>query len=56
MAIAGVVGIGLGELDDQTPCILIMVVEETEALSQMLPSEIEGHPVRLLESGEIKPM
>lgn len=27
MTIAGVTGVGLGELEDKTPCILILVIE-----------------------------
>ena len=56
MKIEGVTGIMIGETEDQTPCILIMIVEESEQLRSKLPITIEGHPVRLEVSGEIKPM
>lgn len=56
MTIAGVTGVGLGELEDKTPCILILVIEKTEELRQMIPETLEGHPVSLLETGEIKSM
>ncbi|HEX9749834.1 MAG TPA: hypothetical protein VGB22_00905 [candidate division Zixibacteria bacterium] len=56
MSIVGVTGVAIGELDDGTPCILVLVFEQTDELERKIPRELEGHPVRLLESGEIKPM
>ncbi len=56
MAIDGVVGVGLGELDDKTPCIIIMVIMINAELTQQLPTIIEGFPVKIIESGVIKPM
>lgn len=56
MSIPGVVGVAVGELDDKTPCILVLVVEESEEISRRIPKKLEGHPVRLFVSGEIKPM
>lgn len=56
MTIEGVTGVGLGELEDKTPCIIVLIVEKTEELSEKIPSTLEGHPVSLLVSGEIKPM
>jgi hypothetical protein len=56
MAIPGVTGVAIGQLEDKTPCILVLVIEETEEISRRVPRTLEGHPVRLLVSGEIKPM
>ena len=56
MAIEGVTGVAVGALDDGTPSILILIMEESDELAQSLPSVLEGHPVRTLVSGEIKPM
>jgi len=56
MAIEGVTGVAVGALDDGTPSILILIMEESDELAQLLPSVLEGHPVRTLVSGEIKPM
>lgn len=56
MKIEGVVGVAIGELEDHTPCILVLIVEESEILREKLPTELEGHPVSLLVSGEFKPM
>jgi len=56
MALEGVVGVAIGELDDHTPCIVIYVAEMTEALRVALPKSLEGHPVRVEVSGEIRPL
>lgn len=56
MAIPGVTGVALGKLEDDTPCILVLVEEETDDLKKRIPAALEGHPVRILESGLIKPL
>lgn len=56
MAIPGVTGVAIGELEDHTPCILVLVEEETDELARKIPKVLEGHPVRLLVSGKIVPM
>jgi hypothetical protein len=56
MALDGVVGVAIGELDDHTPCIVVYVVEMTETLRAALPKTLEGHPVRVEVSGEIRPL
>ncbi len=56
MAIPGVVGVAIGETEDKTPCILVLVAEETSDIKGKIPKVLEGHPVRLLVTGEIKPM
>lgn len=57
MAIAGVAGLYVGVLDDEvTPCIKIMVVEKTAALEKVLPKSLDGYPVVIVETGEIKPL
>ena len=56
MSIPGVVGVAVGELDDKTPCILVLVVEESDEINRKVPKKLEGHPVRLFVSGEIRPM
>ncbi len=56
MAIPGVVGVYLGALDDGTPFIGVMVVERTPELARRIPKEIEGHPVRIDVTGEIRPL
>jgi hypothetical protein len=53
MSIPGVVGTGQGICDDK-PCIKIFVIEKTPALTQQIPKIIEGFPVDLEESGEVR--
>jgi len=56
LAIAGVVGVSVGLLpDDTTPCLQVMVVKESEELRKKIPKTIEGYPVRIEESGVIRP-
>ena len=56
MATPGVTGVAIGELEDGTPCIMVLVAKLTDEMSRTLPKSLEGHPVLLVESGEIKPM
>ena len=56
MALAGVAGTYQGALDDGSPCIAIMVVTLTPALRDSLPKTLEGWPVRVEETGEIRPL
>ncbi|MDI6767073.1 MAG: hypothetical protein QME52_09655 [Bacteroidota bacterium] len=56
MKLPGVVGVYVGELDDGTPCIGVMVDILNTDLENKIPKAIEGHPVRIDETGEIKPM
>ena len=56
MAIPGVVGVAIGALNDGTPYIRVLVVEKTDEIDREIPTTLEGHPVRVEVSGEIKPM
>jgi hypothetical protein len=56
MAIPDVAGVAVGALDDGTPCILVLVVQETKEIRRRVPKTLEGHPVSIFVSGEIKPM
>jgi len=56
MAISGVVGLFVGETEEKIPCIRVMVVKKTAELEKKIPSKIEGHPVIIDETGEIKPL
>ena len=53
MSIPGVVGTAIGELKGK-PCIKILVVQKTEELTKKIPSQVEGFPVILEETGEIR--
>ena len=56
MAIPGVVAVAIGQLDDETPCIKVYVIEQTDELDRRIPKSLEDHPVVVEVSGEIKPM
>ena len=49
----GVVGTGQG-LCQGAPCIKIYVAKKTPELLAQLPATIAGHPVMIVETGEIK--
>ena len=53
LAIPGVVGIGQG-ISQGKPCFRIYVDKLTPELSAKIPREIEGYPVVILQTGEIK--
>lgn len=54
MALPGVEGIGESALDDGRPCVLIFVVALTPELRRDLPPLLDGYPVLVEESGEIR--
>ena len=57
LAIPGVVGVYVGLLPDgKTPCLKVMVIQETEYLKRRIPKSIEGFPVLVEESGVIRPL
>jgi len=56
MALSGVVGIYIGETEDGRVCIKVMVREKTDELEQKIPKTLEGYPVLIDVTGEIKPM
>jgi hypothetical protein len=56
MAIPGVVGLYHGEDEEGRTCLKVMVKERTPELERRLPKRIEGYPVVIEETGEIRPM
>jgi len=56
MEIPGVTGVAVGETDEGIPCILILILEDSDEIKNELPKELEGHPVRTMVTGEIVPM
>lgn len=56
MSIPGVTAVAIGELADGTPCIKVYVVKKSKQLAEKIPARLEGHPIEIEESGEIKPM
>ncbi len=53
MSIPGVVGTAIGEFDGK-PCIKVLVVKKTQELTKVIPSRVEGFPVVIQETGEIR--
>ena len=53
MALPGVVGTAQGEADGK-PCVLVLVIEKTEHLVEAIPDSIDGYPILLHETGEIR--
>jgi len=53
MSIPGVVGTGQS-LCDGKPCIKVYVVNKTPELEKQIPQTLEGYPVVIEETGEIR--
>ena len=56
MSIPGVVGVYTGALENGSPCIVVMVKKKTPELEKQIPTTLEGYPVTIDETGEIRPM
>jgi hypothetical protein len=53
MAIPGVVGVGRGEKNG-APTVYVMVERMTDSIRAALPDSVEGYPVQVNVTGEIK--
>ena len=53
LSIPGVVGTGIGDCGGK-PCIKVFVQRKTPALVQRIPAALEGFPVAVEETGEIR--
>jgi hypothetical protein len=53
MSIPGVVGTGQG-LCEGKPCIKVFVIQKTPELDRKIPKTLDGYPVVIEETGEIK--
>jgi hypothetical protein len=53
VSLPGVVGVAEGEADGR-PCVTVYVAEMTAGVVGQLPSELEGWPVVIRESGEFR--
>ena len=56
MEIDGVTAVGESALPDGQPCVRIYVRERNAALERRLPKTLEGYPVIVGVSGEIRAM
>ncbi len=53
MSLPGVVGTAIGVCEG-TPCIKVLVVKKTPELVNEIPQTLEGYPVVIEETGEIR--
>ena len=53
MSIPGVVGAGQG-LCEGKPCIKVFVIKKTPDVEEKIPKTLEGYPVVIEETGEVK--
>ena len=53
MSLPGVVGVGIGECEG-APCIKVFVARKSAELSKKIPSELEGFPVDVVETGKFR--
>ncbi len=56
MNIPGVVGVYIGEADNGIMYIGVMVKKRTPEIERQIPKMLEGYPVQIEETGEIKPL
>jgi hypothetical protein len=57
LAIPGVVGVYVAVLEDgKTPCLKVMLARKTPEIERAVPKSIEGYPVVLEVTGEIRPL
>ena len=54
LAMPGVVGVGEGRCNDQ-PCIKVFVARRTPDLLKAVPASLDGYPVAVEETGELRP-
>lgn len=53
MSVPDVIGTAIGEQEGK-PCIVIMVARKSQELVEKIPEELEGYPVVIKETGEIR--
>ena len=53
MALPGVVGTGIG-LADGRSCITVLVAKASTELRRRIPTEVDGYPVRIVETGRVE--
>ena len=55
MTMRGVVGVGEGRCNGQ-PCIKVFVARKTPELLKAIPATLDGYPVAVEETGELRPL
>jgi len=56
LSLHGVVGVYIGQTGAGDSCIYVMVVRRDTDLVRKIPTALEGYPVLIQETGEIRPM
>jgi len=57
LAIPGVVGVYIAVLaDGETPCLKVMLAQKSAETERAIPKTLEGYPVVLEVTGEIRPL
>jgi hypothetical protein len=54
MSIPGVVGVAIGQLEDGSPCIQILVARAGDELKKQIPDQFGGFPVVIEVTGTIR--
>jgi hypothetical protein len=54
LSIEGVVAVGIGHTTGEVPGIIVSVKENPGRFRQSIPAEVEGVPVEIRETGEIR--
>ena len=52
--IKGVVAVGIGKTSDNEVGLIISVVKNAKRIRKLIPLQIEGIPIEIIVSGEIK--
>jgi molybdopterin/thiamine biosynthesis adenylyltransferase len=57
LAIPGVVGVYVAVLEDgKTPCLKVMLAQKSAETERAIPKTLEGYPVVVEVTGEIRPL
>jgi hypothetical protein len=57
LAVPGVVGVFVGLLEDgKTPCLKVMLAQKSAETERAIPKMLEGYPVVVEVTGEIRPL
>jgi len=57
LAVPGVVGVYVGVLaDGKTACLKVMLARKSPETERAIPKTLEGYPVEIEVTGEIKPL
>lgn len=54
LTLKGVVAVGIGQLDDGRPGIIISVEADSDRIRRQIPEQVEGVPVEIRVTGPIR--